>query len=133
MYVERNEEKDGRWQRVQVKQPIVVHNYNQYINGVDRSDQILATNNTLRKCLRWWKTLFFHMIDIAVVNSFILFQLHRAANPEKEDLTRPNKYSFAEFREELVRQLAGLQEYDQPTVFKPPTRQSAGASTLHIF
>ena len=23
--------------------------------------------------LRWWKTLFFHLIDIAVVNSYILF------------------------------------------------------------
>ena len=31
----------------------------------------------LRKCLRWWKTLFFHLIDIAVVNSFILFREHQ--------------------------------------------------------
>ena len=35
------------------------------MNGVDRSDQLIGTNNVMRKCLRWWKTLFFHLIDIA--------------------------------------------------------------------
>ena len=42
------------------------------------SDQILATNNVLRKCMRWWKNLFFHLSDIAVVNRFILFKEHQA-------------------------------------------------------
>ena len=47
------------------------------MNAVDRSDQILATHNVLRKCVKWWKTLFFHLIDMTIVNSFILFQEHR--------------------------------------------------------
>ena len=34
---------------------------------VDRSDQLIGTNNIMRKCLRWWKTLFFHLFDIAVL------------------------------------------------------------------
>ena len=33
-----------------------------------------------RKCMHLWKTSFFHVTDIAVVNSFILFQIHRARN-----------------------------------------------------
>ena len=32
--------------------------------------------------LRWWKTLFFHLIDIAVVNSYILFLEYKAKNPD---------------------------------------------------
>ena len=72
------------------------------MNGVDRSDQIIRKNTALRKCMRWWKTLFFNMIDIAVVNGFILFQLHRANNPDVEELKRPQQYSTTEFREELV-------------------------------
>ena len=132
LFIDRNEKVRNVWQRVRVKQPKAVHNYNQYMNAVDRSDQILAKNSALRKCMRWWKTLFFHMIDIAVVNSFILFQLHRAEHPDVEELKRPNKFSIAEYREELVRQLAGLEEYDQPPVFKPPSVEHGAFETAHI-
>ena len=48
------------------------------MNGVDRSDQMLANNHCSRKCRKWWKVLFFHLIDIAVVNAFILFKQHSA-------------------------------------------------------
>ena len=82
--------------------------------------------------MRWWKTLFFHMIGIAVVNSYILFQLHRAEHPEQEDLKRPKKYSITEFREELVRQHAGLEEYGQPPVFNPSAKSPVDYETVHI-
>ena len=66
--------KNGVWNTVDVRQPQVFAMYNQYMNAVDRSDQILATHNVQRKCTRWWKTPFFHLIDIGVVNSFIHFR-----------------------------------------------------------
>ena len=47
--------------------------YNCYMGGVDVSDQYLSYHNTLRKTVRYWKTLFYHLIDICVVNSFILY------------------------------------------------------------
>jgi hypothetical protein len=48
--------------------------------------------------------LFFHLIDIAVANSFILFQRYRAEHSEVEALRRQSKYSVG-FREALVRQI----------------------------
>jgi hypothetical protein len=62
----------------------------QPIHGVDRSDQMLACHNIGRKCYRWM-TLFFHHVDIAVVNGFLLFQRYRAEHPEVEALHRGNK------------------------------------------
>ena len=110
---------DGKWTKDNnVKQPKAIDVYNQFMNGVVRADQILAKNNSLRKCVKWWKTLFFHMIDIAVVNSHILFQCHRKGNPDKEELKRPNKYSFLEYREEIVRQLVELNEYGHPPEYE---------------
>ena len=130
--VSRKEKVGNVWRNINVKQPKAIDQYNNYMNAVDRSDQIIAKNCALRKCMRWWKTLFFHMIDIAIVNSYILFQLHRAEHPDEEALKRPQKFAIAEYREELVRQLAGLEEYGQPPVFKPPKREPGEFETVHM-
>ncbi|KAK3721643.1 hypothetical protein QZH41_003665 [Actinostola sp. cb2023] len=130
--VDRKEKNDNRWQNIQVRQPKAIRDYNSFMNGVDRSDQIIGQNTALRMCRRWWKTLFFHMIDMAVVNSFILFQLHRAEHPDVEELKRPKKYSTAEFREELVRQLSDIDEYGNPPVFNPFAKEPGNFETAHI-
>ena len=41
----------------------------------DKSDQILATYDLLRKRVRWWKTIVFHLKLIATVSSFIIFKI----------------------------------------------------------
>ena len=51
--VKRKKRTGGVWHTKVVPQPQVISNYNKYMNAVDRSDQILATNNVLRKCMKW--------------------------------------------------------------------------------
>lgn len=101
-----------------VKKPFVVERYNAYMNAVDKSDQILANYNLLRKCIRWWKTLFFHMIDISSVNAFILCQQYRMNNPHVESLKRSNDNSLLDFREELVRIIMDLEVFEDPPVYQ---------------
>ena len=43
---QRRMKQDGNFQNVTVPQPQAIH-YNQYMNGVDRSDQMLACHNVL--------------------------------------------------------------------------------------
>ena len=123
-----------KWETLEVKQPMAIHKYNTFINGVDKSDQILNTNNVLRKCVRWWKTLFFHMIDIALVNGYICFQSHRKNNSDNESLKRPRRYCLQNFREEVVRSLAELEEYGIPKIDqrKPPSTEPSVYETVHI-
>ena len=93
----------NKWETVEVKQPMAIHKYNTFINEVGKSDQILNTNNVLRKCVQWWKTFFFfHIIDIVLVSGYILFQSHRKNNPDNELLKRPQIYCLHNFREEVV-------------------------------
>lgn len=135
LQVTRKTKTAGVWSTKVVPQPRTVNNYNKYMNAVDRSDQILATNNVLRKCMSWWKTLFFHLIDIAVVNSFILFKEHQAKFPDNEALCRKADYSLSHFREEIVRQLCGFPEYDIPPVHataKPAPPPMGEFETVHI-
>ena len=126
--VSRKRKAGGTWSATDVQQPKVFHMYNQHMNAVDRSDQILGTHNVQRKCMRWWKTLFFHLIDMAVVNSFILFMEQQRKFPDNEALRRPVKYSLASYREELVRNICDLPETD-----KPPTSERVKCSTLGAF
>ena len=102
---------DGQWTERLVRQPRIFQTYNMKMNAVDRSDQIPTAFTTQRKCVRWWKTLFFHLIDIAVVNSFILFSEHMAKYGEIE---RPAGYSQCDFRDEIGREICGFPEYGDP-------------------
>ena len=116
--VDRKVKVNGKWEKVEVKKPYVVERYNAYMNGVDKSDQILSKYNLSHKGVRWWKTLFYHIIDIAVVNGFILFQQHRKNNPDLVTLKRHSRYSILDFREELIRNIMGFEEYAEPPTFR---------------
>ena len=61
----------GEVQKVTVPIPIVVAKYNISMGGVDKSDQLLSYHNVLCGTVRYWKTLFYHGLHVAVVNSFI--------------------------------------------------------------
>ncbi|MEL7521723.1 MAG: transposase, partial [Cyanobacteria bacterium J06553_1] len=54
--------------------PLVVHNYNQFMNGVDLSDQLASFYHTPRKCKKWYHNLYFHLVDTALVNAHLVYQ-----------------------------------------------------------
>jgi hypothetical protein len=95
------------------------------LGGVDKSDQLLNKYNMLRKTNKWWKTLFFHFIDIARVNSYILFQDWRKQNPDLEILNRSKSFSQLDFTIELIRQLANIDDFAQaPTATRPKIKNT---------
>ena len=85
----------GHHEKRDIPIPSPIYYYNQHMGGVDRSDQLIQYYNVLRQTRKYWKTLFFHFIDIAVVNSYILH-----TEREKKSLTH---YTF---RETLVKSLS---------------------------
>ena len=41
--------------------------------GVDRSDRMVQTYSVSRQSRKWWFRLFYYFLDMAVANSFILY------------------------------------------------------------
>ena len=77
--------------------PTAIIDYNQYMGGVDLMDQHLSYYSmTARRTLKWWKKIFWRLVDISVVNSWIIF---RCNNPESDVKTH------REFRMKLADQL----------------------------
>ena len=57
-------DKDGKRLKQDVPIPIMVQKYNCFMSGVDRSDQMIKYYNVLRQTKKYWKTLFFHYVDV---------------------------------------------------------------------
>ena len=106
-------DKDGKRLKQDVPIPVMVYEYNCFMSGVDGSDQMIKYYNVLRQTKKYWKTLFFHYIDGAVLNSYILYKEMNASG------TLMSHYSFWEM---LVKQLC---------IVQPPLQQSpAGRKAL---
>ncbi len=52
--------------------PVMLEKYNKSMGGVDKSDQFISYHKVLRKTVKYWKTPFYHLIDIGLVNAHIL-------------------------------------------------------------
>ena len=56
------------------EKPTAVLTYNQNMNAVDISDQYTATYPFTRKAIKWWREVFFWLIDLCVPNSYALYK-----------------------------------------------------------
>ena len=69
----------------------MIIDYNNYMGGVDLTDQYLSYYSmTTRQTLKWWKKVFWRLLDITIVNSWILFRtnyLDHLSTPTKVLIT----------------------------------------------
>lgn len=64
------------------RKPECVLDYNRHNNmsGIDRSDQMLAYYSTPRKTVRWYRKVFFHLIDLCLWNACYIYNHHQNKN-----------------------------------------------------
>ena len=62
------------------------------MNGCDRIDQMLSYYNIFnRKTVKWWKRIFVWSLEVAQVNSYILFCLTRDEREKPVNLLKYKK------------------------------------------
>ncbi|XP_033729312.1 piggyBac transposable element-derived protein 4-like [Pecten maximus] len=84
---------------IEIRKPDCILSYNKYMGAVDRCDQMVAYGSFERRTLKWWKKVFFHVIGLAVLNSYIIYKT-RCQQPVLQRV----------FRRELVNQLVTASE-----------------------
>ena len=65
--------------------------------GVDRLDQRMSYYSFARKSVRWWRKVFFWLVEVMVVNAYTLY-IQNSAPAQR-------KISHKEFRRQLVLEL----------------------------
>ena len=55
--------------------PQCVQTYNGGTGGMDASDQMTATYRFVKKYVKWYKKLFFYLLDIIVLDSFYFYKV----------------------------------------------------------
>ena len=96
----------------EIQKPLMVDQYNQFMGGVDRSDQLMAYYGFPHRTIKWWRRAFFHLLDLTVVQAHTLHRISPHAGPT---------LSHEQFRVQLAQQLI---------VSTADTSLSAGPSPL---
>lgn len=81
--------------------PQCMLDYNKKMCAMDKVDMMDSFVGCTRKTLKWYKKLFFHFVDLAVHNAFIVYKV-------KND----SSLTYQKFRKDLVRQL--VEEHHTP-------------------
>ena len=95
--------------------PEIICEYNKLMGGVDHNDKLLVYFAAGRKTIKWWKRVFWRLIDIALVDCHLLYKL----KPGNESVSQ--KQFRLELCHSLVQPLLTLQE--------TPGARAVGASS----
>ena len=60
-------------QNQDVSKPAVVDKYNKHMGGVDLADQLRQYYSIGRSSYKWYRYIFWFLMDISISNSFLLF------------------------------------------------------------
>lgn len=81
-----------------VLKPKTIIEYNQFMGGVDKADQLTSYYTTPRKTMRWQLKVFFHMIDLCLWNGLYLYNFDK---PQELKLT------YLQFRDAVIVDMLG--------------------------
>ncbi|XP_066585582.1 piggyBac transposable element-derived protein 4-like [Prorops nasuta] len=90
-----------------ILKPKCVIDYNMGMIGIDRQDQVLASFPIMRKFMKGYRKIFFYMCDMALLNSYILYN----------KTIMGKKQNYTEYRlriAEGILQTVPLQNYNRP-------------------
>ncbi|KAM6911587.1 piggyBac transposable element-derived protein 4-like [Lycodopsis pacificus] len=110
----------GEWQNKSIPVPDCIVDYNRSIGGVDLSDALIGFYSVRHKTLKWYKTFFYHFVDIATVNSYLL---HKELFKLRQDPTQTKPITHKVFMEQLAKEL--LEFAGSSAVTTPPPASSS--------
>ncbi|CAK1578837.1 unnamed protein product [Parnassius mnemosyne] len=70
--IERFDKKEKK--RILITCPKLIREYNMHMGGVDLMDSFLGRNRIRMKSRKWYMRIFYHLLDLTVINSWVLYK-----------------------------------------------------------
>jgi len=64
----------GNHTRKKLPIPKIIDDHNYYMGGVDIADQLRSYYLTQQQVRRTWMSLFFWLLDVAAINSYVIYK-----------------------------------------------------------
>jgi len=96
--------------------PTIVADYNRHMGHVDNADRMANSYTASRRTWKWTTRFFFHLLDLAIVNSYILLSSCGG-----------KKISHRDFRHTLIREMLA-QSGHEPRPSMPLERPAAASN-----
>eukprot|EP00066_Takifugu_rubripes_P019441 XP_011608707.1 PREDICTED: piggyBac transposable element-derived protein 3-like [Takifugu rubripes] len=114
-----------RWERklkrnVSVECPSIISLYNKFMGGVDALDALIAYHRIHIRSKKYYHRLFFHFVDMAIVNSWLLYR----RDCESLGVPRRKRKDLLAFRASVAQALC--------MEGKDPMRQKRGRPSLDV-
>lgn len=93
-----------------ISRPLAVKKYTEIMGGVDRFDQYRAKYMIGRKSKKWWHSIMYYYIDVAIINAFILMKCH------KKDYGGDQLSFRLQLAKQLIGKYNGRKRYRRDTV-----------------
>ena len=100
-----------------VIKPNSIDDYNKFMGGTDLADQLFQYYNQGHRSVKWWKRVFFHLLEVCMVNAHIVY----ASIPDNVKLTS------LKFRQAVIRGLLEGWDRDQTRRGRRSTRKNLPA------
>jgi hypothetical protein len=71
-----------------VNKPKIIDHYSKYMRGVDKNDQLRSYYAFFRKTKKWWKKLFFYLIEMNLSNSYAIHKKLIKCNQRSHSLSK---------------------------------------------
>jgi hypothetical protein len=104
---------------VEIACPNLIGAYNKNMGGVDKNDMLMALYRMKMKGRKWYKRLFFHMVDLCIVNAWTI--LRQTTSPRLPLVTFKLEVAVALLKAEMLHHPMAA------PVPRIPTRAGAGA------
>lgn len=111
-------QKDGSV--LEISCPQMIQDYNHYMGCVDKADMFKSFYEINRKSKKSWHRIFWHFVDVTVVNSFIIYKLN---NPDTKMLLK-------DFRLVIVNEFVGFSNPKKRD--RKPDKKSIGKYKAHV-
>lgn len=103
----------------EIDKPEIIHDYNIHMNNVDKLDQLKKYYEVDRKSRKWWHRIFFHFLDVALVNSYLISKSLGYNLPLKD------------FKLDIISGLCQAESYVPPTSAKSHKTKTKVQVKLH--